>query len=37
MEEIHSALVINWDQTAINYVPVSAWTMTDPRESRLVE
>ena len=27
MEEIPDSLVINWDQTGIQYVPVSAWTM----------
>ena len=26
-EEIPDSLVINWDQTGINYVPVSQWTM----------
>ena len=28
MEEIPDDLIINWDQTGINYVPVSEWTMT---------
>ena len=27
MEEIPPELVINWDHTGINYVPVSDWTM----------
>jgi hypothetical protein len=27
MEEIPPELVVNWDQTGINYVPVSSWTM----------
>ena len=27
MDEIPPAMVINWDHTAINYVPVSSWTM----------
>ena len=27
MEEIPDSLIINWDQTGINYVPVSQWTM----------
>lgn len=27
MEDIPSQLIINWDQTGINYVPVSQWTM----------
>jgi len=26
-EEIPPDLVINWDQTGINYVPVGSWTM----------
>ena len=26
-EEILDSLVINWDQTGINYIPVSQWTM----------
>ena len=29
MEEIPSDLIINWDQAAIKYVPVSNWTMAD--------
>jgi len=27
LDEIPSALVINWDQTAIQYMPTSSWTM----------
>ena len=27
MDEIPFDLIINWDQTGINYVPVSSWTM----------
>ena len=27
MAEIPNDLIINWDQTAIKYVPVSQWTM----------
>ena len=27
MEEIPFSLIINWDQTAINYIPMSLWTM----------
>jgi len=27
MEEVPPAMVLNWDHTAINYVPVSSWTM----------
>jgi hypothetical protein len=36
MEEIPDCLVINWDQTGINYVPVSNWTM-EKEGSRRVE
>lgn len=35
LEEIPSDLIINWDQTGINYVPVSQWTM-DKRGSKRV-
>jgi hypothetical protein len=35
-EEIPDCLVINWDQTGINYVPVSNWTM-EKEGSRRVE
>ena len=33
--EIPHDLILNWDQTAINYVPVSNWTMAkeDKRQS----
>ena len=27
LDEVPPALIINWDQTAIQYVPVSSWTM----------
>ena len=27
MEEVPPAMVLNWDHTAVNYVPVSSWTM----------
>ena len=27
LEEIPDSLIINWDQTGVNYVPVSEWTM----------
>ena len=27
LEEIPPDLIINWDQTGINYVPVGSWTM----------
>ena len=27
MDKVYQQLVINWDQTGINYVPVSSWIM----------
>ena len=36
MDEIPPALVINWDQTGIHYVPVASWTM-DKEGSKRVE
>ena len=36
MEEIPESLIINWDHTGINYVPVSNWTMA-PEGSKRVE
>ena len=35
IEEIPSSLIINWDQTAIKYVPVSTWTMADEGSKRV--
>lgn len=35
IEEVPSALVINWDQTGINYVPVSSWTMAKEGSKRV--
>ena len=35
MEEIPPDLVINWDQTGINYVPVSVWTMAKEGSKRV--
>ena len=29
MEEVPLSLVINWDQTGVNFVPVSEWTMEE--------
>ena len=26
LDEVPTALVVNWDHTAINYIPISAWT-----------
>ena len=36
LDEIPPALIINWDQTGINYVPVSSWTM-EVEDSKKVE
>ena len=27
MDEILGELIVNWDQTRVNYIPVSSWTM----------
>jgi len=27
MEEVPPAMMLNWDHTAVNYVPMSSWTM----------
>lgn len=35
IEEIPNSLIINWDQTAIKYVPVSTWTMADEGSKRV--
>lgn len=35
MEEIPQSLIINWDHTGINYVPVSNWTMAPTGSKRL--
>ena len=29
MDEVPPKLIINWDQTGLNYVPVSSWTMAE--------
>ena len=36
MEEIPDDLLVNWDQTAIKYIPLSNWTM-DKEGSKRVE
>ena len=36
MEEIPFSLIINWDQTAVNYIPLSSWTM-EKRGTKRVE
>lgn len=35
MEDIPTAMIINWDQTGINYVPVSQWTMAQKGSKRV--
>ena len=35
MDEVPSQLVINWDQTGINYIPVSSWTMEKEGSKRV--
>ena len=34
-EEIPDDLIINWDQTSIKYIPVSAWTMAEHKSKRV--
>ena len=33
MEDVPDELVINWDHTRINYVPMSSWTMAEEGSS----
>ena len=35
MEEIPSQLIFNWDQTGINLVPYSSWTMEEKGKKRV--
>jgi len=35
LEMIPPALIINWDQTAINYVPPASWTMAEQGSKRV--
>ena len=35
MEDIPDELILNWDHTAINIVPVSTWTMNQKGENRV--
>ena len=35
MDEVPSELVINWDQTGINYIPISSWTMEGEGSKRV--
>ena len=34
-EEIPDDLIINWDQTGIKCIPVSAWTMAEHKSKRV--
>ena len=36
LDDIPPALIVNWDQTGINYVPVSSWP-TESEGSKRVE
>ena len=35
MDEVPAQLVINWDQTGINYIPTSNWTMEQVGSKRI--
>ena len=35
MDEVPPELIINWDQTGLNYVPVSSWTMAEEGSKRI--
>jgi len=35
MDEICEEMIVNWDQTGINYVPVSSWTMEKEGSKRV--
>ena len=35
MDEVPAKLIINWDQTGINYIPVSSWTMEEEGSKRV--
>ena len=35
MNEVPSELIINWDQTALSYVPVSQWMMEEEGAKRV--
>ena len=35
MDEVPAELIINWDQTGINYIPVSSWTMEEEGSKRV--
>ena len=35
MDEICEDMIVNWDQTGVNYVPVSSWTMEEEGSKRI--
>jgi len=35
LAEIPDSLVINWDHSGINYVPISSWTMDEEGKKRV--
>ena len=35
MEEVPNEMILNWDQTAIKYIPVSTWTMIAEGSKRI--
>ena len=35
MEEVPDEMILNWDQTAIKYIPVSNWTMATEGSKRI--
>ena len=35
MDEISEDMIVNWDQTGVNYVPVSSWTMEEEGSKRI--
>lgn len=35
MDEVPPVIIVNWDHIAINYVPVSSWTMGEEDTKKL--
>ena len=35
MDEICEDMIVNWDQTGVNYVPISSWTMEEEGSKRI--
>ena len=35
MDEICKDMIVNWDQTGVNYVPISSWTMEEEGSKRI--